>query len=111
MYADDVQLYVSRPIRRFNECVSVCQTELEIVSQWAKINGLGLNPKKSKCIVVGKRVMVIEYVKSAINLGLMFNQTLTWDDHVNKSEGKMYAIQNKLREVIQNNKNVFIAAS
>jgi len=45
MYADDVQMYVSRPIRRIKECIRVCQTELEIVSKWAKINGLGLNPK------------------------------------------------------------------
>jgi len=46
MYADDVKMYVRLPIRRINECISVCQTELEIVSQWSKINGLGLNPKK-----------------------------------------------------------------
>jgi len=76
---------------------------LEIVSQWAKINGLGLNPKKSKCIVVGKRVMAtdalqklsinnapVEYVKTAINLGFTFNQTLTWDDHINKASRTGY---------------------
>lgn len=109
MYADDVQMYVSRPICRINECIRVCNSELEIVSQWAKNNGLGLNPMKSKCIVIGKRGLntdtlqrlsieniPIEYVKSASNLGFVFNQTLTWDDHINKSVGKMYGMLRNL---------------
>jgi len=38
----------------------------------------------------------VEYVKTAINLGFTFNQTLTWDDHINKSVGNMYAILRNL---------------
>jgi len=30
MYADDVQMYVSRPIRRINEYISVCQYSVPV---------------------------------------------------------------------------------
>jgi len=73
-------------------------------NQWAR-----LKPENCKCIVVGKRLMAtdalqnlsnnnvpIEYIKTAINLGFTFSQTLTWDDHINTSVGKMYAILKNL---------------
>jgi len=36
MYADDVQLYVSCPASHFNECVRVCNSELDMDCKWAE---------------------------------------------------------------------------
>lgn len=62
-----------------------------------------LNPKKSKCIVISRNVLdlayfpslfiggaPIEFVDTAKNLGVIFNRTLTWDDHINCTVGKVY---------------------
>jgi len=46
LYADDVQIYVSRPVTEIHACD---------IEKWAKENGLGIIPKKSKCLVIGKK--------------------------------------------------------
>jgi len=38
LYADDVQLYVSCPVSQINECVRVCNSELDMVCKWAERN-------------------------------------------------------------------------
>jgi len=35
---------------------------------------------------------LIKYVESANNLGITFNRTLNWNDHVNKAVGKTYGL-------------------
>jgi len=98
LYTDDVQMYVSRPLNRISECLDICKMELAKVNDWAKINGLVINPLKSKCLIIFKKklgnielfpLMVnetqIEYVETANNLGITFNRTLNWNDHVNNS--------------------------
>jgi len=54
-YADDVQLYVSCSVSRINECVRVCNSELDMVCKWAERNKLSLKPLKSKFIVIHNR--------------------------------------------------------
>jgi len=34
----------------------------------------------------------VEYVKTAINLGFTFNQTLTWDDHIKQPQNPTHVI-------------------
>jgi len=75
--------------------------ELAKVNEWAKNNGLAINPLKSKCLIIFKKKLCnidlsplminetpIEYVETANNLGITFNRTLNWNDHVNKAVGK-----------------------
>jgi len=45
MYADDMQMYVSRPYSCISECIDVINSELKLVSNWAKNNCLQINPK------------------------------------------------------------------
>ncbi|XP_022226291.1 uncharacterized protein LOC121403754 isoform X1 [Drosophila obscura] len=107
MYADDVQLYVSRPLNRIDECINVTNRELEKISAWATKNRLCLNPTKSKCLIIYKnkkkinetilrRVEIsntpISYIEKTTNLGFIINSTLSWDDHVSKAVGKTYGI-------------------
>jgi len=105
LYADDVQMYVSRPLNRISECLDICRTELAKVNEWAKNNGLAINPLKSKCLIIFKKKLCniepsplminetpIKYVETANNLGITFNRTLNWNDHVNKAVGKTYGL-------------------
>jgi len=39
-------MYVSRPFNRTSECLDICRTELGKEHEWAKNNGLAINPLK-----------------------------------------------------------------
>jgi len=52
LYADDVQMYVSRLLNRISECLDNCRMDLGKVNEWAKTNGLAINPLKSKCFII-----------------------------------------------------------
>lgn len=105
MYADDVQLYTSCSNALIDQCITSLNQELLRIHIWASANGLEINPKKSKCIVVQKRLSLtniepkllinnqaIEIVKSARNLGVIFNKTLTWTDHINYACGRTFSM-------------------
>lgn len=105
MYADDVQLYASCKVTSINECIQTLNQELERVFIWATANGLSINPQKSKCIVIKKKLLetgpipnihlnnqqinTVDHVK---NLGIMFNTTLTWTNHINYACGRTYSM-------------------
>lgn len=103
MYADDVQLFTSCTYDMIDQCVTSLNQELLRIHNWATANGLAINPRKSKCIIVQKRLgqvnihpylhisdQAIEIVSSAKNLGVIFNKTLTWSDHVNYACGRTF---------------------
>lgn len=105
IYADDVQLYITCPFDRTNKCIQDLNSDLTRVGEWASINGLCLNPEKSKCIVICRKVFdasslnvimldqsVIKYVDTAKNLGVIFNHTLTWKDHIFYAVRKVYGM-------------------
>lgn len=105
MYADDVQLYISNKSMSFESAVEKLNSDLNLVSRWASINGLSINPSKSKCIVIRDRLNKspfdpfvhinserIEIVNKAKNLGVVFNNTLTWSDHIIAACGKTFGM-------------------
>jgi len=108
LYADDVQIYVSRPVTEIHACVRISNTILWLIEKWAKENGLGISPKKSKCFVIGKKQLLtlslqklyinhtqISYEVNAVNLGITFNNTLSWSNHIVKATGRTYALLRK----------------
>lgn len=105
MYADDVQLYISCRTNSIEQCSRTLNEELNGIYLWATANGLELNPKKSKCIVIKKKTCAIntipdiclnnqsiEIVNSAKNLGINFNNSLTWSDHINYANGRTFSM-------------------
>lgn len=111
LYADDVQLLLSCPLNSFKVFVDKLNVDLAKIYQWATANGLCLNPRKSKCLIVQKRNHVpvnecniilnnerIEVVSHAKNLGIYFNNKLTWSNHINVIVGQTYF---KLRSLWQ----------
>lgn len=102
MYADDVQLYLSSPVELIQENVRKLNHDLNQIFLWASENRLCLNPLKSKCILIRKNSTrfitnfdivlnnkKIEIVSSAKNLGVIFNNTLSWSNHINSVVGNM----------------------
>jgi len=81
---------------------------LLLIEKWAKENGLGINPKNSKCLVIGKKLLStlslqklyishtpISYEVNAVYLGITFNNTLSWSNHIVKATGRIYALLRK----------------
>lgn len=109
MYADDVQLYTSSNVRNVENCILNLNAELNLVFEWARMNRLTLNPKKSQCLVIFKKIydtssipkvsingVDIAYVNNTKNLGMIFNNTLTWKNQISKASGKVYGILRSL---------------
>lgn len=109
MYADDVQLYTSCKESEIDSCIGNINTDLASIQNWATSNGLCLNPSKSKCLVIyssnrnttaNPELFIngskIDVVTSAKNLGLVFNSTLTWSDHINVVAGRVYGMLRNL---------------
>jgi len=81
---------------------------LWLIEKWAKENGLGINPKKLKCLVIGKKQLStlslqklyinhapISYEVNVVNVGITFNNTLSWSNHIVKATGRTYALLTK----------------
>lgn len=108
MYADDVQLYLSSNKASIRNKVQELNDDLNKIFTWATANGLRLNPRKSKCIIIAKKSIVvdeiniflgdskIDVVNTVRNLGIVFNKTLTWSDHIHISCGRTYSMLRSL---------------
>lgn len=103
MYADDVQMYLGAKVGSLDEAAYRINSDLDTVLVWASANGLCLNPLKSKCLVLHRRTtgrlpdidiglngQRIEIVQKVRNLGVIFNETLTWSDHITSLVGSTY---------------------
>ena len=71
-----------------NTRVKYLNTDLNYISLWVTANGLKINRKKSTKIESSIDVFLggskIDIVNSARNLGAVFNNMLTWSDHIPK---------------------------
>lgn len=103
MYADDVQLYISSELGLVEDAAYKHNEDLRKVLTWSKENFLRLNPNKTKCLVISRNHIdttcfpnihlgnsQIDFVGKAKNLGVWFNTTLCWDDHIRTIIGKIY---------------------
>lgn len=102
-YADDVQLYYHGEPQNISEVINVMNNELQAVHLWANNNGLLINANKSYGINIYKKGIhldnfpdlvigkdIIKYCNKVRNLGVILNNSLTWDDHVNSICAKVY---------------------
>jgi hypothetical protein len=95
MYADDVQIYISCQPSEIMLCTDNLNADLSRIHQWSLANGISLNTSKSQAMVINKpRTFVgakpsfvlgnepIQIFNKVKNLGIIFNDKLTWTDHV-----------------------------
>lgn len=105
MYADDVQIYLNTRIDDISIAINMINSDLDRVHSWATGNGLCLNPTKSKFMLIKRRMAKIsiepvitvnkepiQMTTSTKNLGIVFNNTLTWSDHINVAAGKTFSM-------------------
>lgn len=105
IYADDVQIYMSCSLEHFEAATHKLNEDLLRIQNWASANSLCINPLKSKCLVVKPRQLKtllepellinsqkIELVSKAKNLGIIFNNTLTWSDQILSATGKTFSM-------------------
>ncbi|CAH2095137.1 unnamed protein product [Euphydryas editha] len=99
LYADDIQVYISFHPSETQQAIAKFNSDLECISSWSDKNTLVLNPSKSKYLILGSTSQVkrieqniplvrikdkaIERVTEARNLGVIFDESLHFEKHVN----------------------------
>lgn len=109
LYADDLQIYLSGSLEQLSQRTEEINIDLSSISSWAIKNKLKLNPSKSQALTISS--VAVDLVKPSIelngvivpffqkvrNLGIIMNERLNWDSHVESICGKVYAALRTLR--------------
>ena len=99
-YADDTDLLFETNTDNINETIAKANTVLEKINTYCNDNFLNLNAGKSKFMFVGSRPSlkklehtalhdlkingsILERVRLSKNLGLTFDEVLSWKKHIN----------------------------
>jgi hypothetical protein len=108
-YADDLQLYHSADVANLQRCYAEVNSDLSRIAEWARKNGLKLNPKKSQVMLIHRLANdlpqphlvidsdTVKVVPKAVNLGFVLNTRLTPIDHFSKVCQKIYWVLRSLR--------------
>ena len=115
MYADDVQIYASGKVSEHNLVLDVINKNIEYILDWSHRNGLALNAAKTQAVKVCKKSVsgvisnlpnvvvgntTVPYSTSVKNLGLILDQHLDFQEHINSICKSVYGglhSLNKLR--------------
>ena len=109
-YADDIQIYLSRPPSLVEDVCYRLNEDLHKISVWASQNGLSLNAGKSCVLPISRNNVSIEdlpsislnnsnlkFVDKIKNLGFTLNSQLTANDHISQVVNKIYFTLRTLR--------------
>ena len=112
LYADDTQLYIRGKVENINDLIKKVNKDLAVISDYSVNNCLKLNQGKSVYIIIGSRKNIAkldegnlppikmnnEIIKretTVKNLGVLFDQFMSWDSEINKCISNGYL---KLRQ-------------
>lgn len=97
MYADDLQIYGAGQANEMQQTVNKINLDLENILNWANQNSLCINPSKTQAILFSRTDLGtcrrcdivlggirIEWKDEVKNLGLIMDNRLTFNSHVNK---------------------------
>jgi hypothetical protein len=103
-YADDI--VIACPIQHLGSYEMVFTTEMDNMSSWCSLNGLTLNSNKTKAMLVGHRPSptsgLSSYECDSMRfLGMTFNKSFKWDDHVHKT-CKMASSRLRVLRILRN---------
>ena len=104
-YADDVQLKKGTKIENINDAITEINQDLSSISTYCRNSALMINEKKCHYMIIGTKPALkkiddlvltkmvinnkeIERVKFARNLGLTYDEVLSWRRHVNIMIGR-----------------------
>jgi hypothetical protein len=110
MFADDTNLFFSGD--SITNLETTVNTELEKINTWFKLNKLSLNVKKTNYILFTSKCKsnlsaleikidntLIGEVRSTKFLGVIINQTLTWNDHIRAVQQKINKNSGIIRKI------------
>ena len=116
MYADDLQIYIHTSPSNILTAISSLNADLNLIGQWAQKMGLLVNPTKSQAIIIGgQRLLsntnlselpqlslngaVIPFSTTVKDLGLLIDQNLTWQPHVNDVSRRIFSRIHSLKRL------------
>ena len=94
MYADDTTIYVNLEDFAHLNMENEINDEIEKITIWLKVNKLSLNVQKTKLTIFHRKQKHIQNLNISINginiervesfnfLGIILQETLSWDSHV-----------------------------
>jgi Reverse transcriptase (RNA-dependent DNA polymerase) len=108
MFADDTQLLISYKANEADEIFKKINEDLKILQNWCENMHLKLNPKKCVHLIIGSKKNLTKLNKISLsdikifdniiprcnnirNLGLVFDENMTWDFHINNIIKSSYA--------------------
>lgn len=116
LYADDLHIYVQTPDHLIDQGIAQLSKSTKIVVSWAESNGLTLNIKKTKAIVLGscKTIKIfkkldipkininmngdcIPFVEQVTCLGVIIDNTLSWRSQIQQVTKKVNRVLYGLR--------------
>ena len=109
LFADDAKIFASK-IQSFNDCTRI-QDDLNALSDWCITNKLDLNVLKCKvmCITRSRSPIYFKYcikgepierVSEMKDLGVVIENTLSWNNHVNKIIAKANRILGLIKRTV-----------
>ena len=109
LYADDAQIYMSKPTNSSEELIQCVNNDMANISNWATRNKLSLNSSKTQAMCIHHRPFntthlsllhmngaAINYVDSVKNLGFIIDSQLKCSKHVDATVTKIYNVLRKL---------------
>lgn len=116
LYADDLQIYSHSTVHNLSQCVSRINNDLLAIGKWSKAYGLHINPNKSKAIIIGSSKLLcridkselppvtfngftIPYSENVRNLGVIFDQHLSWGPQICEISRRLFASVGSLRRL------------
>ena len=114
IYADDTQVYFHFLPTDILQAITRASTDAQAVADWARENGLLLNPLKTKVMVLGSELytsrldlstlrrvtidgLALPYVSEARILGVTITPTLDWKSHAGEITRRVYSTLHTLR--------------
>lgn len=111
MFADDVQIYICSTDLSESELAQLMNNDLSNVLAWSNSNFLPINSSKTKVMVISRSritpnmfpeirigATAIDFVDKASNLGVIFQNDLEWDSHIDSQCGKIFGCLRHLKQ-------------
>lgn len=113
-YADDVALFFSFPPDQYDNFSDAVRHDMKIISEFHRVNGMSINPKKSKFMMIHRKSQEKKIIRRNIQidnenelqlvpitkyLGLTINETASHDDHINELSKKLTTVVNILARI------------
>jgi hypothetical protein len=116
LFADDLQVYIHFPPNRISNAVDRMNRDISVLNDFVHDHALSLNISKTKTILIcytrllhqfaGVQLpcpsigqCVLQYNESVKSLGIIFNKTLNWGEHVNFICNKVFSGVHSLKRV------------